>query len=105
MTSREPTDLMSIPSLPPLFTESSLVGLLDESNASALDAALDAVLIFVDKGPWTPSLTEAIVPVLISKALPARPGTVKKANAVLLKTMEVHPHTAQLTIPDTPTHS
>jgi hypothetical protein len=73
------------------------VGLLDESNASALDAALDAVLIFVDKGPWTPSLTEAIVPVLISKALPARPGTVKKANAVLLKTMEVHPkhtHTA-----------
>ncbi len=45
------------------LTESMLVKILDDNNASALDAALEAAMVFADKGPITAELTQALAPV------------------------------------------
>lgn len=45
------------------MTESVLVKILDDNNASALDAALEAAMVFADKGPVTAELTQALAPV------------------------------------------
>jgi hypothetical protein len=67
--------------------------IVDDSNASALDAALDAALAFVEHarpaGLVGPRLAEALVPKVINRALPGRPSTLKKGQALLLKLMEV----------------
>jgi hypothetical protein len=62
---------------------------VDDNNASALDAALDACLLFADKGPCTEAVAQSLAPVIIARAFPGRLSNANKAEEVLLKFMEV----------------
>ncbi|CAM9413692.1 unnamed protein product [Ectocarpus fasciculatus] len=66
-----------------------LKGMVQDSNASCLDAALDAVLAFADGYVKACEHAPELAPGIVAKGLSGRPGTVSRAEAVLLKLMEV----------------
>lgn len=63
--------------------------MVQDSNASCLDAALDAVLAFADGYVKACEHAPELAPGIVAKGLSGRPGTVSRAEAVLLKLMEV----------------
>lgn len=58
-----------------------------ESNASALDAGLDALIAFFENNTDGGSLPEQITPLLIKSGFGGRPAIVKKALSVILKAL------------------
>ncbi|CAM9795466.1 unnamed protein product [Ectocarpus sp. 6 AP-2014] len=66
-----------------------LKGMVQDSNASCLDAALDALLAFADGYVKACEHAPELAPGIVAKGLSGRPGTVSRAEAVLLKFMEV----------------
>ncbi|CAN0487796.1 unnamed protein product [Ectocarpus sp. 12 AP-2014] len=63
--------------------------MVQDSNASCLDAALDALLAFADGYVKAYEHAPELAPGIVAKGLSGRPGTVSRAEAVLLKFMEV----------------
>lgn len=63
--------------------------MVQDSNASCLDAALDALLAFADGYVKACEHAPELAPGIVAKGLSGRPGTVSRAEVVLLKFMEV----------------
>lgn len=66
-----------------------LKGMVQDSNASCLDVALDVLLAFADGYAKAPELSPELAPAVVAKGLSGRPGTISRAEAALLKLMEV----------------
>ena len=68
---------------------SFLKGMVQDSNASCLDVALDALLAFAENYTKASELTLELAPGIVAKGLSGRPGTMTRAEEALLKLMEV----------------
>lgn len=66
-----------------------LKGMVQDSNASCLDVALEAILTFADTYNQASQHSAELAPGIVAKGLSGRPGTVTRAEDVLLKLMEV----------------
>lgn len=75
--------------MPYRSSASFLKGMVQDSNASCLDAALDAVLAFAEAFAKATDFSADLVPAMVTKGLSGRPGTASKAEEALLKLMEV----------------
>lgn len=69
-----------------------LRGMIQDSNASCLDVALEAVLIFADTYNQASQHSSEVAPGIVAKGLSGRPGTATRAEEALLKFMEVSSH-------------
>lgn len=81
-----------MPLLPPAFlTEVApfLKGMVQDSNASCLDVALDALLVFAGNYANASEHSSELAPGIVAKGLSGRPGTITRAEEVLTKLMEV----------------
>lgn len=63
--------------------------MVQDSNASCLDVALEALFTFADTYSYASRLSSELAPGIVAKGLSGRPSTVGKAEAALLKLMEV----------------
>lgn len=75
--------------LPISAAEPLLPKLLDDKNASCLDAALDAAMAFAEHCPSAAKSAEAVAPPVVANGFAARAVTAGKSEALLLKLMEV----------------
>ncbi|CAM9903323.1 unnamed protein product [Scytosiphon promiscuus] len=66
-----------------------LKGMVQDSNASCLDVALDVLLAFADRYVNASEHSLELAPGVVAKGLSGRPGTIARAEAALLKLMEV----------------
>ncbi|CAM9589224.1 unnamed protein product, partial [Hapterophycus canaliculatus] len=66
-----------------------LKGMVQDSNASCLDVALDVLLAFADRYVNASEHSQELAPGVVAKGLSGRPGTIARAEATLLKFMEV----------------
>lgn len=71
--------------------------MVQDSNASCLDVALEAILIFADTYNQASQHSSEVAPGIVAKGLSGRPGTVTRAEEALLKFMEVGSHAACIT--------
>lgn len=60
-----------------------------DSHANAFDTGLGAILEFADRAPHAKRITGDVAAKIIDKAFGARPATVEKGKAVLLKLIEI----------------
>jgi hypothetical protein len=60
-----------------------------DSNAPCMDVAMDVVLAYADAAPGASAAAASLAGDIISKGFSARGGTPAKAEAALLKFMEV----------------
>ena len=67
----------------------TIAQLAKDSNASAFEAGLEALRMFVDRYPAAPSSAEEVVPLLIKHGLSGRPAVVEKVVQIILLFMEV----------------
>lgn len=65
--------------------------MVQDSNASCLDVALDVLLAFADGYTKASELSSELAPAVVAKGLSGRPGTITRAEAALLKLIEVKP--------------
>lgn len=63
--------------------------MVQDSNASCLDVALDVLLAYADGYAKASELSTELAPAVVAKGLSGRPGTITRAEAALLKLMEV----------------
>lgn len=63
--------------------------MIQDANASCLDVALDALLAFADGYAKASEFSAELAPAVVAKGLSGRPGTITRAEAVILKLMEV----------------
>lgn len=63
--------------------------MVQDANASCLDAALDVLLAFADGYVKASEFSPELAPGVVAKGLSGRPGTITRAEAVILKFMEV----------------
>ncbi len=70
--------------------------MVQDSNASCLDVALDVLLAFADRYAKASEHSTELAPVVVAKGLSGRPGTISRAEAVLLKLMEVRSTTKRI---------
>ena len=75
-----------------------LTGLAKDNNASALDAGIDALDVFVQRGRNAAAAAEEIVPLLIVSGFSSRPKTVEKTRKLLLTFMEVSIHKSRMRV-------
>lgn len=61
----------------------------EDSNASCLDVAFDALLAFGETYANAAEHSSELAPGVVAKGLSGRPGTVTRAEEVLLKFIEV----------------
>lgn len=71
------------------FPASYLKGMTQDSNASCLDVALDALLAFGKNYVNAAEHSSDLAPGIVAKGLSGRPGTITRAEEVLLKLIEV----------------
>lgn len=64
-------------------------GMTQDSNASCLDVALDALLAFADTAANVREHSPELAPGIMVKGLSGRPGTITRAEGLLLKLIEV----------------
>ena len=63
--------------------------MIQDSNASCLDVALDALLAFAETFAKASEYSADLAPGIVAKGLSGRPGTASRAEEALLKLMEV----------------
>lgn len=63
--------------------------MIQDANASCLDVALDVLLAFADGYAKASEFSPELAPGVVAKGLSGRPGTITRAEAVILKLMEV----------------
>lgn len=63
--------------------------MVQDSNASCIDVALDTLLVFAENYVNASEYTEDLAPLVVAKGLSGRPGTITRAEEALLKLMEV----------------
>lgn len=63
--------------------------MVQDSNASCLDVALDALLAFAETFDKASEFSADLTPAVVSKGLGGRPATASRAEEALLKLMEV----------------
>lgn len=63
--------------------------MVQDSNASCLDVALDALLAFAENYAKASEYAADLAPATVQKGLSGRPGTASRAEEALLKLMEV----------------
>lgn len=68
---------------------SFLKGMVQDSNASCIDVALDALLAFAENYINASEYAADLAPLVVAKGLSGRPGTITRAEEALLKLMEV----------------
>lgn len=73
------------------YSGSFLKGMVQDSNASCLDVALDALVTFTDRCCNAKEYSSELAPVIVVKGLSGRPGTITRAENALIKFMEVIP--------------
>lgn len=67
-----------------------------DSNASCLDVAFDALLAFGETYANAAEHSSELAPGVVAKGLSGRPGTVTRAEEVLIKFIEVRYKPAQV---------
>ncbi|CAM9401832.1 unnamed protein product, partial [Discosporangium mesarthrocarpum] len=75
----------------PLFSQYApfLQKMLQDTNASCVDGALDVLRVYADVCVEAAEHTPTLAPIVVAKGFSGRPGTVTRAEAALLKLMEV----------------